>query len=145
MYGTVSDICCNLLKVFENKEKIAVIIWNEEDVREVGAAFNPTVPDTQAVLRAIGDADSDALWRDGIGRNFVEGELRWLAALRPPRQIAIPEDALRTLLPLMEAGMNIPRYQTQDRIAEEEAALDTLRYLLSTDTSAHNLTGGNQP
>ena len=54
MYGTVSDICCNLLKVFENNEKIAVIIWNEEDVREVGAAFNPTVPDAQAVLRAIG-------------------------------------------------------------------------------------------
>ncbi|EMD4714980.1 DUF1380 family protein [Salmonella enterica] len=143
MYGTVSTICCELLKVYENNEKIAVIIWCEEDVREVGAEFNPTMTDTQAVLRAIGESDSDALWRDGIGQNFVEGVLREQAALRPPRQIAVPEDALRTLLPLMEAGMNIPRYQTQDRAAEEEAALDTLRYLISTNTPAHNLTEGN--
>ncbi|EAX1817956.1 DUF1380 domain-containing protein [Salmonella enterica subsp. enterica serovar Reading] len=145
MYGTVSNICCDLLKAYENNEKIAVIIWCEDDVREVGAEFNPTIDDTQAVLRAIGEADSDALWYDGIGRNFVEGVLRELVAQRPPRQIAIPEDALRILLPLMEAGMNIPRYRTQDRAAEEEAALDTLRYLLSTDTTTSDVTGGKQP
>ncbi|HFK3790862.1 TPA: DUF1380 family protein [Escherichia coli] len=145
MYGTVSTICCDLLKAYESHEKIAVIIWCKDDVREVGAEFNPTADDTQAVLRAIGESDSDALWRDGIGRNFVEGVLRELAARRPPRLIAIPEDALRTLLPLMEAGMNIPRYQTQDRAAEEEAALDTLRYLLSTETSTSDVDGGKQP
>lgn len=131
MYGTVSNICCDLLKSFENNEKIAVIIWSEDDVRETGAEFNPTIDDTQAVLRAIGESDSDVLWRDGIGQNFVEGVLRERIAQRPPRQIAIPEDALRTLLPLMEAGLNMPRDRTQDRAAEEEAALDTLRYLLS--------------
>ncbi|HAM4813599.1 TPA: DUF1380 domain-containing protein [Escherichia coli] len=145
MYGTVSNICCDLLKAYENHEKIAVIIWCEDDVREVGAEFNPTADDTQAVLCAIGEADSDALWYDGIGRNFVEGVLRELVVQRPPRQIAIPEDALRILLPLMEAGMNIPRYRTQDRAAEEEAALDTLRYLLSTDTTTSDVTGGKQP
>lgn len=143
MYGTVSTICCDLLKAYENHEKIAVIIWCEGDVREIGAEFNPTADDIQAVLRAIGESDSDALWRDGIGQNFVEGVLRELVALRPPRQIAVPEDVLRTLLPLMEAGMNLPRYQTQDRAAEEETALDTLRYLLSTNIPAHNLTEGN--
>lgn len=143
MYGTVSTICCDLLKVYENNEKIAVIVWCEDDVREVGAEFNPTADDTQAVLRAIGEPDSDSLWRDGIGQNFVEGVLRELVAQRPPRQIAIPEDMLRTLLPLMEAGMNLPRYQTQDRAAEEEAALDTLRYLLSANIPHHNQTEGN--
>ncbi|OIK39892.1 hypothetical protein BED30_23810 [Citrobacter portucalensis] len=112
-------------------------------MREVGAEFNPTADDTQAVLRAIGESDSDSLWRDGIGQNFVEGVLRELVAQRPPRQIAIPEDMLRTLLPLMEAGMNLPRYQTQDRAAEEEAALDTLRYLLSANIPHHNQTEGN--
>ncbi|UZQ87537.1 hypothetical protein OQW59_01970 (plasmid) [Citrobacter freundii] len=127
----------------ENNEKIAVIVWCEDDVREVGAEFNPTADDTQAVLRAIGESDSDSLWRDGIGQNFVEGVLRELVAQRPPRQIAIPEDMLRTLLPLMEAGMNLPRYQTQDRAAEEEAALDTLRYLLSANIPHHNQTEGN--
>lgn len=143
MYGTVSTICCDLLKVYENNEKIAVIVWCEDDVREVGAEFNPTADDTQAVLRAIGESDSDSLWRDGIGQNFVEDVLRELVAQRPPRQIAIPEDMLRTLLPLMEAGMNLPRYQTQDRAAEEEAALDTLRYLLSANIPHHNQTEGN--
>lgn len=108
MYGTVSTICCDLLKAYENHEKIAVIIWCEVDVREMGAEFNPTADDIQSVLRAIGESDSDALWRDGIGQNFVEGVLRELVALRPPRQIAVPEDVLRTLLPLMEAGMNLP-------------------------------------
>ncbi|HHY6302113.1 TPA: DUF1380 family protein [Salmonella enterica] len=140
MYGTVSTICCDLLKAYENHEKIAVIIWREGDVREMGAEFNPTADDIQAVLRAIGESDSDALWRDGIGQNFVEGVLRELVALR---QIAVPEDVLRTFLPLMEAGMNLPRDQTQDRAAEEETALDTLRYLLSTNIPAHNLTEGN--
>ncbi|EAX3055857.1 hypothetical protein ATP32_25720, partial [Salmonella enterica] len=64
-------------------------------------------------------------------QNFVEGVLRELVALRPPRQIAVPEDVLRTLLPLMEAGMNIPRYQTPDTVAGELAALDTLKTLLA--------------
>lgn len=104
MYGTVSTICCDLLKAYENHEKIAVIIWCEGDVREMGAEFNPTADDIQAVLRAIGESDSDALWRDGIGQNFVEGVLRDLVALRPPRQIAVPEDVLRTLLPLLTSS-----------------------------------------
>lgn len=81
MYGTVSTICCDLLKAYENHEKIAVIIWCEGDVREMGAEFNPTADDIQAVLRAIGESDNDALWRDGIDQNFVEGVLRELVAL----------------------------------------------------------------
>ncbi len=39
MYGTVSTICCDLLKVYENHEKIAVIIWCEGDVREMGRSL----------------------------------------------------------------------------------------------------------
>lgn len=140
MYGTVSNICCELLKVYENNEKIAVIIWCEGDVREVGAEFNPTIADTQAVLRAIGESDSDALWRDGIGQNFVGGELRRLAALRSPRQIAIPENELRALLPLMDMGFS----HYNDTTGEAGAALDTLRSLLTDSCNAHDLTGGNQ-
>ncbi len=55
MYGTVSTICCDLRKAYENHEKIAVIIWCEDDVREMGAEFNPTADDIQSVLRAIGE------------------------------------------------------------------------------------------
>ncbi|EBT5667320.1 DUF1380 domain-containing protein [Salmonella enterica] len=131
MYGTVITVCCELLKAYENKEKIAAIIWCEEDVREVGAEFNPTITDTLAVLRAIGESDSDALWRDGIGQNFVEGELRRLAALRPPRQIAIPENELRILLPLINLGL----CHYNDITGEADAALNTLRSLLAANTT----------
>ncbi|EEG5674970.1 DUF1380 domain-containing protein [Salmonella enterica] len=131
MYGTVITVCCELLKAYENNEKIAAIIWCEEDVREVGAEFNPTITDTLAVLRAIGESDSDALWRDGIGQNFVEGELRRLAALRPPRQIAIPENELRILLPLINLGF----CHYNDITGEADAALNTLRSLLAANTT----------
>lgn len=131
MYGTVSTICCDLLKAYENNEKIAVIVWCEDDVREVGAEFNPTISDTQVVLRAIGESDSDTLWRDGIGQNFVEGVLRELVAQRPPRQIAIPENELRILLPLINLGF----CHYDDITGEAEAALNTLRHVLAANTT----------
>lgn len=37
MYGTVSEICIELLKKHENHEKMAIITWTAEDVREAGA------------------------------------------------------------------------------------------------------------
>lgn len=131
MYGTVSTICCDLLKTYENNEKIAAIVWCAEDVREVGAEFNPTAADTLEILRAIGELDSDALWRDGIGQSFVEGILRELATQRPPRQIAIPENELRILLPLMNLGF----CHYDDITGEAEAALNTLRHLLAANAT----------
>ena len=37
MYGTVSEICIELLKKHENHERMAVITWIVEDVYEMGA------------------------------------------------------------------------------------------------------------
>ncbi|EBB3248720.1 DUF1380 family protein [Salmonella enterica] len=131
MYGTVSEICIALLKQYESNKKIAVITWTPEDVREAGAEYSPTDDDVSYVLRVIGKAGSAGLWRYGLGLEFVADELSKIAAARTSRQIAVPEDALRILLPLMEAGMNIPRYQTPDTAAGELAALDTLKNLLA--------------
>jgi hypothetical protein len=44
------------------------------------------------------------MYRYGIGQDFVSGELRQIAAERAPRQIAIPENELRLLLPLIKRG-----------------------------------------
>lgn len=55
LFNHISTICCDLRKAYENHEKIAVIIWCEDDVREMGAEFNPTADDIQSVLRAIGE------------------------------------------------------------------------------------------
>ncbi|HFG6072252.1 TPA: DNA methyltransferase [Salmonella enterica subsp. enterica serovar Bahrenfeld] len=96
-----------------------------------GNRHHPTADDTQAVLRAIGESDSDALWRDGIGQNFVEGVLRELAAQRPPRQIAIPENELRILLPLINLGL----CHYNDITGEAEAALNTLRHVLAANAT----------
>lgn len=131
MYGTVSEICIQLLKVYENNEKIALILWNKEDVYEVGAEFNPTAADADAVLRAIGEADCEVLCRHGIGQNFVEGELRRLAALRQPRQITIPENELRALLPVLYMGM----CSYNDITGEATAALDTLKLVLDSPSA----------
>ncbi|EBF3115341.1 DUF1380 domain-containing protein, partial [Salmonella enterica] len=108
MYGTVSEICIALLKQHESNKKIAVITWTPEDVREAGAEYSPTDDDVSYVLRVIGKAGSAGVWRYGLGLEFVADELSKIAAARTSRQIAVPEDALRVLLPLMEAGMNIP-------------------------------------
>ena len=131
MYGTVSEICIALLKQHESNKKIAVITWTPEDVREAGAEYSPTDDDVSYVLCVIGKAGSAGVWRYGLGLEFVADELSKIAAARTSRQIAVPEDALRVLLPLMEAGMNIPRYQTPDTVAGELAALDTLKTLLA--------------
>ncbi|EDI2411944.1 cytoplasmic protein [Salmonella enterica subsp. enterica serovar Litchfield] len=100
-------------------------------MREAGAEYSPTDDDVSYVLRVIGKAGSAGVWRYGLGLEFVADELSKIAAARTSRQIAVPEDALRVLLPLMEAGMNIPRYQTPDTVAGELAALDTLKTLLA--------------
>lgn len=131
MYGTVSEICIALLKQHENNKKIAVIIWTPEDVREAGAEYSSTDDDVSYVLRVIGKAGSAGVWRYGLGLEFVADELSKISAARASRQIAVPEDALRVLLPLMEAGMNVPRYQRADTAAEECAALDMLKTLLA--------------
>lgn len=131
MYGTVSEICIALLKQHENNKQIAVITWTPEDVREAGAEYSPTDDDVSYVLRVIGKAGSAGVWWYGLGLEFVADELSKISAARASRQIAVPEDALRVLLPLMEAGMNIPRYQMPDTAAEECAALDMLKTLLA--------------
>lgn len=131
MYGTVSEICIALLKTHENNEKIAVITWTEEDVREAGAEYNPTVAEAARVLQAIGEADWDILYRYGIGQDFVSGEMREIAAERAPRQIAIPENELRLLLPLIKRGLC--DYDDISRAAT--AAVDTLELVLTSPSA----------
>ncbi|EEJ2567216.1 DUF1380 domain-containing protein, partial [Salmonella enterica subsp. enterica] len=99
MYGTVSEICIALLKQHENNKKIAVITWTPEDVREAGAEYSPTDDDVSYVLRVIGKAGSAGVWRYGLGLEFIADELSKISAARASRQIAVPEDALRVLLP----------------------------------------------
>lgn len=131
MYGTVSEICIALLKTHENNEKIAVITWTEEDVREAGAEYNPTIAETARVLLAIGEADCDIMYRYGIGQDFVSGELRQIAAERAPRQIAIPENELRLLLPLIKRGMS----HVDDLSGEASAAVETLQLVLGSPSA----------
>ena len=131
MYGTVSEICIELLKKHENHERMAVITWIVEDVYEMGAEYNPTAADVANVLQAIGEADCDIMYRYGIGQDFVSGELRQIAAERAPRQIAIPENELRLLLPLIERGMS----HVDDLSGEASAAVETLQLVLGSPSA----------
>ena len=73
MYGTVSEICIELLKKHENHERMAVITWIVEDVYEMGAEYNPTAAD---VANLKGEALSEALSytsTDGAGGSIAVG------------------------------------------------------------------------
>ena len=131
MYGTVSEICIALLKTHENNEKIAVITWTEEDVREAGAEYNPTITETARVLQAIGEADCDIMYRYGIGQEFVAGELRQIAAERVPRHIGIPENELRALLPAIRSGLGY----IDDESGAAKASLETLQRVLDSPSA----------
>ena len=131
MYGTVSEICIALLKTHENNEKIAVITWTEEDVREAGAEYNPTITETARVLQAIGEADCDIMYRYGIGQEFVAGELRQIAAERAPRHIGIPENELRALLPAIRSGLDY----IDDESGAAKASLETLQRVLDSPSA----------
>lgn len=131
MYGTASEICIALLKKHENHEKMAIITWTAEDVREAGAEYNPTAADAARVLQAIGEADGDILYRYGISQEFVAGELRQIAAGRAPRRIAIPENELRALLPALVAGLHC----IGDESGAAKAALDTLQLVLDSPSA----------
>lgn len=131
MYGTVSEICIELLKKHENHEKMAIITWAAEDVHEMGAEYNPTAADVARVLQTIGEADCDILYRYGIGKEFVAGELRQIAAERAPRHIGIPEIELRALLPAIRAGLDY----IDDESGVAKAALDTLQLVLDSPSA----------
>ncbi|WP_404851760.1 DUF1380 family protein (plasmid) [Enterobacter asburiae] len=131
MYGTVSEICIKLLKKYENNEKVAVIVWTAEDVRETGAEYHPSADDADSVLRTIGESDCDIMYRYGINQAFVAGTLREIAAGRPPRQISIPENELRALLPAICTGMDY----VDDASGEARAALETLRLVLDSPSA----------
>ena len=131
MYGTVSEICIALLKTHENNEKIAVITWTAEDVREAGAEYNPTIAETARVLQAIGEADCDIMYRYGIGQEFVAGELRQIAAERAPRHIGIPENELRALLPAIRSGLDY----IDDESGAAKASLETLQRVLDSPSA----------
>ena len=131
MYGTVSEICIALLKTHENNEKMAVITWTAEDVREAGAEYSPTIAETARVLQAIGEADCDIMYRYGIGQEFVAGELRQIAAERAPRNIGIPENELRALLPAIRSGLDY----IDDESGAAKAALETLLLVLDSPSA----------
>lgn len=131
MYGTVSEICIELLKKHESNEKVAVIIWTAEDVREAGAEYNPTAVDADNVLRAIGEAGCDIAYRHGIGQEFVLEELSEIAAQRTPSQITLPENELRALLPAICTGLEY----IDDANGEAKAALDTLQLVLASPSA----------
>ncbi|QXD01261.1 DUF1380 family protein [Klebsiella sp. PL-2018] len=131
MYGTVSEICIELLKQHENHEKMAIITWTEEDVLEAGAEYNPTAAEAERVLQAIGEADCDILYRYGISQEFVTGELRQIAAERAPRHIGIPENELRALLPAIRTGLDY----IDDESGAAKAALDTLQLVLDSPSA----------
>ncbi|MFB8746653.1 DUF1380 domain-containing protein (plasmid) [Citrobacter cronae] len=131
MYGTVSEICIELLKKHENHEKMAIITWTAEDVREAGAEYNPTATEAERVLQAIGEADCDILYRYGINQEFVAGELRQIAAERAQRHIGIPEIELRALLPAIRAGLD----SIDDESGVAKAALDTLQLVLDSPSA----------
>ena len=131
MYGTVSEICIELLKKHENNENLAIITWTAEDVREAGAEYNPTAAGAERVLQAIGEADCDILYRYGISQEFVMGEMRQIAAERAPRQIAIPENELRALIPAICCGLDY----IDDETGAAKAALETLQRVLSSPSA----------
>lgn len=131
MYGTVSEICIELLKKHENNEKMAVITWADEDVYEMGAEYHPTAADVACVLQAIGEADCDILYRYGIGQEFVAGELREIAAQRAPRKIAIPEIELRAMLPALIAGLDY----INDESGAAKSAMETLQLVLGSPSA----------
>lgn len=131
MYGTVSEICIELLKKHENNETMAVITWTAEDVREAGAEYNPTAAEAERVLQAIGEADCDILYRYGISLEFVTGELRQIAAERASRQIGIPENELRALLPAICCGLEY----IDDETGAAKAALETLQLVLNSPSA----------
>nr|WP_202979372.1 DUF1380 family protein [Raoultella ornithinolytica] len=131
MYGTVSEICIELLKKHENHERMAVITWIVEDVYEMGAEYNPTAADVANVLQAIGEADCDIMYRYGIGQEFVAGELRQIAAERAPRHIGIPENELRALLPAIRSGLDY----IDDESGAAKASLETLQRVLDSPSA----------
>lgn len=131
MYGTVSEICIELLKKHENNEKLAIIVWSVEDVRETGAEFAPTKDDVHHVLRVIGKAGSAGAWRHGLGLEFVFDEMSKIATDRASRQIAIPENELRALLPAISAGLD----SIDDESGAAKAALDTLQLVLDSPSA----------
>lgn len=131
MYGTVNEICITLLERHKKNENLAVITWTAEDVREAGAEYNPTAAEAERVLQAIGEADCDILYRYGISQEFVTGELRQIAAERAPRQIAIPENELRALIPAICCGLDY----IDDETGAAKAALETLQLVLNSPSA----------
>lgn len=131
MYGTVNEICITLLERHKKNENLAVITWTAEDVREAGAEYNPTAAEAERVLQAIGEADCDILYRYGISQEFVTGELRQIAAERAPRQIGIPENELRALLPAICCGLDY----IDDETGAAKAALETLQLVLNSPSA----------
>lgn len=104
MYGTVNEICVELLQSWVPETRMALLVWTEDDVKSVTESYKTTPVEAVRVLEEISLFEDHH--RTGVGMNTAQ---EILCRLREEdgkeRSVTVPENALRMIMQLAGAEM----------------------------------------
>ncbi|MEQ9883273.1 hypothetical protein ABRP83_13965 [Pectobacterium brasiliense] len=140
MYGTVGEIASELEKEFGQDERITVLVWSANDVREYGQDYSPSDDEIESVLEFIADAGGDGNRCVGIDTIMTFLEERWQEKQKN-RSVAIPVKHLEIVMTLAGQEMKRLAVFAEDGggdaaafLAEENGALKSIREAIEGKT-----------
>lgn len=99
MYGTVNELCVELLRNCKADEKLTLIVWSEEDVQNYAEDLALTPSEAADIVRQIDDLD-DVLYY-GVGMSTIQAMAENLRAEQEQARLAsVPAAALAKALRL---------------------------------------------
>jgi len=99
MYGTVKELCAGLLEEYPAEEKITLIVWSEENVRNYAEDMALTESEAAGVVRQI-DCE-DGLYEYGIGMATIQELVNsQREEARAQREVTVPAEVLTRVVTL---------------------------------------------
>lgn len=136
MYGTVKDLCAGLMGEHPAGEKMTLIVWSEETVRNYAEDMVLTSSEAAEVVRQI-DYE-DGLYEYGIGMSTIQELVNNLREEEEQaRQVTVPAAALGKALRLAGEFLRLTDIEGGEGAAarlfrDEIAAIEQVRKALES-------------
>ena len=99
MYGTINELCAELLQTWLADERLTLIVWSEADVRDFAAGYNLTGTEAADVVRQIDDLDD--VHEYGVSMTTIQGLVSSLReAALAQREVTVPAGLLSHVVSL---------------------------------------------
>ncbi|KGT94775.1 hypothetical protein NG99_07305 [Erwinia typographi] len=110
MYGTINELCAQLLQNWRADERLTLIVWSEAAVRDYAEGYNLTGTEAADVVRQINDLDD--VHEYGVSMTTIQALVSsQREEVRAQREVTVPAEVLSRVVTL--AGEFLRRTDTE--------------------------------